>query len=182
MTLADWLKFTPGWLAFLWAVGNGVWKGWWVRRHHLALGPEAEELRTQLTEFRALLEEVASGGVRSDWFMHKDRREAARALRDSAERRGDAALKLAMTRVADTWDRIFALAPPPRVMFRYAYDVRETRSGASTVARRREEALRDAGDIERVQKMAALAHEALLDVQTALSRLVELERRTVGRG
>ncbi|MCT9078571.1 hypothetical protein [Streptomyces fulvoviolaceus] len=60
--------------------------------------------------------------------------------------------------------------------------MRETRSGASTVARRREEALRDAGDIERVQKMAALAHEALLDVQTALSRLVELERRTVGRG
>ncbi len=114
----DWPKFLPGWLAFAWTLGIGARKVF-LRRHHLALGPEADELRTQLTTTRALLEEVTSGKTGADWFMHEDRRETARGLRDAAERRDDPALKLSLTRVAGTWDEIFALAPPPRPRVRW---------------------------------------------------------------
>lgn len=170
----DWLKFTPGWLAFVWTVGLGARKVF-VRQHHLALGPEAEELRTHLRETRALLEEVTSGGVRADWFTHPDRSETARKLRDAAGRRDDAALKLTLNRLADAWDGIFALAPPPRSRVRFVG------GDGSPADRNREAAMQDAADLGRVQQMADRAREALLDVQTALDRLNELERKTLGR-
>jgi len=47
----------------------------WTVRQNIALGPEASELRTQLIQFRALLEEV--GTKYTDWFLHEDRREVA---------------------------------------------------------------------------------------------------------
>ncbi|MCC5031886.1 hypothetical protein DMH02_001035 [Streptomyces sp. WAC 00631] len=170
---ADWLKFVPGWLAFAWTVGAGIRKVW-LRRHQLALGPEAEELRKQLTEFRALLEEVRSGYHRSDWFLHEGRREASRALRDAASRRDDPALKLALNRLATAWDQIFALAPPPRTKVRFLGGVEEVRQ-------QRNAALQDARDIDKIHQMTELAQRAQLDVQSALSRLNELERKTHGR-
>ncbi|MGW2169931.1 hypothetical protein ACWC1C_05290 [Streptomyces sp. NPDC001705] len=173
MTLADWLKFLPGWLAFAWTLSAGARKVW-LRRQHLALGPEAEELRTHLTETRSLLDEVTSGRHRSDWFMHEDRRETARALRDAADRRDDPALKLTLTRLAEAWDAIFALAPAPRPRLRFL-------GGYEEVKQQRATALRDATDLEQLQQMTELAHTAQLDVQSALSRLNELERKTHGR-
>ncbi|GAA4671735.1 hypothetical protein GCM10023347_27130 [Streptomyces chumphonensis] len=173
LSWADWLKFVPGWLAFVWTVGAGTRKVW-LRRHQLALGPEAEALRRQLTEFRALLDEVTSGLHRSDWFMHEDRREVGRALRDAADRREDQVLKLSLNRLADAWDQIFALAPPVRARRRFL-------GGADEVRQHRDSALQDARDIEQVHRMTELAHTAVLDVQSALSRLNELERKTHGR-
>jgi hypothetical protein len=123
---------------------------------------------------RALLEEVTSGSTRADWFTHEDRRETARALRDAAERRKDPALKLALGRVADAWDSIFASAPPVRTRVRFV-------GGSEEVRRSRQETILDNCDLERLQNMTDRAHEALLDVQTALSRLNELERKTHGR-
>ncbi|WP_327594041.1 hypothetical protein [Streptomyces chartreusis] len=171
---ADWPKFVPGWLAFVWTLGAGTRKVW-LRRHHLALGPESEELRKQLTEFRALLDEVTSGHPRSDWFMHGDRREISQALRDAAERRDDLALKLSLDRLADAWDQIFALAPPPRTKLRFLGGVEEVRQ-------QRGSAIQDARDLECIHQMTELARTAKLDVQSALSRLNELERKTHGRG
>ncbi|MDL2077846.1 hypothetical protein QNN03_15520 [Streptomyces sp. GXMU-J15] len=170
---ADWAKFVPGWLAFVWTVGAGTRKVW-LRRHHLALGPEAEGLRTQLTELRALLDELTSGRHRSDWFMHEDRRETGRALRDAAGRRDDPGLKLSLDRLAEAWDEIFALAPQPRAKLRFLGGVEEVRQ-------QRHAALQDAEDLERIHQMTELAHTAQLDVQSALSRLNELERKTHGR-
>ncbi|MFD5252575.1 hypothetical protein ACFWM5_06965 [Streptomyces bobili] len=173
MTIADWLKFLPGWLAFAWTIGAGGRKVW-LRRHQLALGPEAEELRKHLTGFRVLLDEVTSGRHLSDWFMHEDRRETGRALRDAADRRDDEALKLTLTRLAEAWDKIFALAPAPRVKLRFL-------GGYEEVKQSREAALRDARDIDQIHQMTELARTAQLDVQSALSRLNELERKTHGR-
>ncbi|WP_432029852.1 hypothetical protein [Streptomyces sp. 1222.5] len=172
---ADWPKFLPGWFAFTWTLSLAA-RNVWLRRHHLALGPEAEELRTQLTATRMLIEEVISAGPRADWFTHDDRRETARALRDAAARRDDPALKLTLTRLADTWDEIFALAPPPAPP-----RVRWLDGGSEETHKRREIALRETADLERLQKMADRAREAQIDVQTALARLNELERRTLGR-
>ncbi|MEV0203722.1 hypothetical protein AB0H97_00825 [Streptomyces sp. NPDC050788] len=168
---ADWPKFAPGWLALLVTLGTLTRKTWTVRQN-IALGPEASELRTQLVQFRALLEEV--GTKHTDWFLHEDRREVARFLRDSADRRDDETLKLAVTRVADAWDEIFALAPAPRMRVRFLGGVEETRY-------RREDALRAAADLDQFHKMTAVAQTALIDVQIAIGRLNELERRTHGR-
>ncbi|MEU9641327.1 hypothetical protein [Streptomyces sp. NPDC048188] len=174
----DLIKFLPGWLAFVITVGTLVHK-WWTRRHKLALGPDDGELRTQLIELRAWLETIPSG-TRADWFMASERKEAARRLRDAAGRRTDRTLRLSLVRIANTWDEIFALAPPPpRMVFRPLGGTRDDR-GAYTEARRAE-ALRDAADLERFQKMAERAGSALREVESALSRLNELERKTHGR-
>ncbi|MCX4616056.1 MULTISPECIES: hypothetical protein [Streptomyces] len=171
MTVADWLKFTPGWLAFLVTMVTLIRKTWTVRQN-LALGPEASSLRTQLIQFRALLEEVST--KYTDWFLHEDRREVARALRDSAERRDDETLQLAMTRVADAWDELFALAPAPRVRSPWVGGAEETRH-------RREDALGAASDLDQFHKMTEVARSAMVDVEIAIGRLNELERRTHGR-
>ncbi|MEV5976127.1 hypothetical protein [Streptomyces sp. NPDC052114] len=169
----DWPKFVPGWLAFVWTLGAGTRKVW-LRRHQLALGPEAEEVRKQLTDFRVLLDAVTSGGRRSDWFQHEERRETSRALQDAANRRDDPTLKLSLNRLAEAWAQIFALAPPPRTKLRFLGGVEEVRQ-------QRESALQDARDLELMQQMADLANVAQLDVRTALNRLNELERKTHGR-
>ncbi|GGW45038.1 hypothetical protein CP966_20240 [Streptomyces galilaeus] len=170
---ADWPKFIPGWLAFVWTLGAGARK-LWLRRHQLALGPEAEELRKQLTAFRALLDDVASGSHRSDWFMHEDRRETSRALQDAAGRRDDPALKLSLNRLADAWNEVFALAPPPRTKLRFLGGIEEVRQ-------QRDVASQEARYMERIAQMCELAQTAKIDVQSALSRLNELERKTHGR-
>lgn len=166
----DWLKFVPGWLAFLVTSGTGLRKAW-TRRFHLALGPEAESLRELLISVRTLLEENRAFSHRLDWFFESERANLGRVLRDSAARRSDPALRLAITRVADSWDELYDLAP--------AMD--------GTVRRRRnpdrwEEAPKTPEEFsDRFQEMVDVAETGLIDIQTALDRLNELERRTTGR-
>jgi hypothetical protein len=100
----DWLEFTPGWLAFLWTVGTLIGKAW-TRRQRLALGPDNEAVRTQLTAVRSLFEDIISGARHADWFLHEDRREISRSLCDLADRRSDAALCTALKEVARAWNK-----------------------------------------------------------------------------
>ncbi|KPI02899.1 hypothetical protein OK074_5049 [Actinobacteria bacterium OK074] len=146
----------------------------WTVRQKIALGPEAEELRMQLVRFRSLLEDVTSAERRTDWFLDEDRREIARALRDSAVRRDDETLKLAATRAAGAWDELFALAPARRIRSPWVGGSEETRI-------RREEAARVPEDRERFSRMTEVARTAQIDVKTAVERLNLLERRTHGR-
>ncbi|MGW0878293.1 hypothetical protein [Streptomyces sp. NPDC002671] len=176
----DWLKFTPGWLAFLWAFGNGTWQGirkWRDRRHKLALGPEAEELRSHLRQFRVLLEEVTSGSHYSDWFLHEERKQVARDMRDAAGRRDDETLKSTLTRLADAWTEIFALAPPSPTQLRS----HANEGDGSPADQNRAIASRQNEDLARIQQMTDLAHAALADVEIAFERLNALEHRTHGR-
>ncbi|EFL35495.1 predicted protein [Streptomyces viridochromogenes DSM 40736] len=177
-TWVDLLKFLPGWLAFVITVGTLIRK-WWTRRHVLALGPDDDELRAQLVQLRSWLEEVPSG-TRADWFLGSERKEAARRLRDSAARRSDRKLRAALGRAASTWDEIFELAPPPpRMVFRAFGGTHESRE--RDPEKRKRDAMRDAADLDRFQKMATLAGKALTEVDAALDRLNELERKTIGR-
>ncbi|MEV6759529.1 hypothetical protein AB0N16_02550 [Streptomyces sp. NPDC051105] len=110
----DWLKFTPGWLAFVVTVGAGIRKVW-TRFHRVALGADHDKLREQLASMRGLFEEITTqGGLTSSWFLDKDRREVARGLRDLSERRTDKLLKNALSKIAEAWDEAFAVAPPDR--------------------------------------------------------------------
>jgi len=79
-----------------------------------------------------------------------------------------------VSRVADGWDEIFALASAPRTRVRFLDGIEETRY-------RREDALRAASDLDQFHKMTGAAHSALIDVEIAIGRLNELERRTHGR-
>jgi len=68
----DWLKWMPGWLAFAWALGNGVYLGIRKvldRRNKRALGPAADELREALITARSLFEEIIAKGRRADWCV-----------------------------------------------------------------------------------------------------------------
>ncbi|MFF3410662.1 hypothetical protein ACFYW8_31525 [Streptomyces sp. NPDC002742] len=144
------------------------------KRFKIALGPEAEALRTQLVQFRSLLEDVTSGPKYADWFRHDDQRGVGRALSDSAARRDDETLKLAMTRVADAWKEIFTLAPTDRTRVRFLGGIEETRY-------RQQDACRAASDREKFSKMTEVAHTAQIDVEIAIDRLNSLERKTHGR-
>ncbi|MGW6260789.1 hypothetical protein [Streptomyces sp. NPDC055085] len=96
---ADWPKFLPGWLAFVWTLGLGARKVW-VRRHHVALGPAADELRDTLETARTRFEDIISaGGRRADWFEDEERRDTDRKIEGLADRLKDAKLSTALTGV-----------------------------------------------------------------------------------
>ncbi|MFF3874682.1 hypothetical protein [Streptomyces sp. NPDC001978] len=166
---ADWPKFLPGWLAFVWTLGAGARKVW-VRRHRVALGPADDELREALTAIRTLFEDIsAHGGRRADWFMAEERRETARRIQDLAERRKDGILRERLAGVTRAWDEAFAVAPPMRVLDG-VLDPNEPSES------------RDAReDHRRLGKQSVTASMALDRVQSALKRLNELERKTHGR-
>jgi hypothetical protein len=166
----DWPKFVPGWLAFLATLGAGTRKAW-TRRHHVALGLEAESLRSQLISVRALLEENTASSHRFDWFLDEDRMHLGRALRESTARRTDPALRLAITRVADAWDKLCELAPPPEGVVRVRHNPERTELPPKTPQEL----------IDRAAEIRDVALVGLVDVQTALDRLNQLERRTTGR-
>lgn len=176
MTLAasswwdDWLKFTPGWLAFIATVGTWIYKGW-TRRHTVALGADDDKLREALEAARTRFEDIIAEGRRANWFMDEERRETARRIRDLSERRKDETLRAELAKVADAWDETFALAPGaggPWVRFMDQPSTPQERAESARV---------------QVQfgKEADVARTALEHITTALARLNELERRTLGR-
>lgn len=170
---ADWPKFLPGWLAFVITVGTLIHK-WWTRRHKVALGLAADDLRTQLIDMRSLLEEVTSGGKDSNWFLNEERKEAARKLRDSADRTEDAVLRQHVVEVADAWDEAFALSSPSRPRVRWLG------SDGSPADRNKEAEMARVEGLGRLQKMTDVARDALPSVKAALDRLNALEKRTIG--
>ncbi|MFJ3772467.1 hypothetical protein ACIPX0_12305 [Streptomyces sp. NPDC090075] len=170
----DWLKWLPGWLAFAWAVGNGIYLG--VRkvldhRNKLALGAADDELREALTTARARFEDIIAQGRRADWFSAEERRETGRKIEDLIGRRTDQVLRDELALIVKAWDQAAARAPGasgPWVRFT---------DQPSTPSERAESA--------RVQdlfgKEADEAREGLDHIKAALVRLDELERRTHGR-
>lgn len=170
MTLADWLKFLPGWLAFAWTLGTGARKVW-LRQHHVALGPAADELREALEAARTRFDDIVSaGGRRADWFQDEERRETDRKIEDLAERLTDEKLRTALTGVVAAWRVAFGAAPPRRIIGGYMenYPTRQDRG---------EQAAAEKQFAQQVQ--AAQAGQS--DAQSALRRLNELERKTIGR-
>ncbi|MFE2823590.1 hypothetical protein [Streptomyces sp. NPDC059271] len=166
---ADWPKFLPGWLAFVWTLGLGARKVW-VRRHHVALGPAADELRDALETARTRFEDIISaGGRRADWFEDEERRDTDRKIEGLADRLKDAKLSTALTGVIAAWRSAFGHSPPPRVIAGYVDSYPTGPEG--------EQAADEARFALQIQ--AAQAGES--DVRSALRRLNELERRTVGR-
>ncbi len=170
----DWLKFVPGWLAFVITIGTLIHK-WWTRRHKVALGLAADDLRAQLIAVRSLLEEVTSGGKESNWFLDEERKEAARKLRDSADRTKDIVLRQHVLEVADAWDHAFALSSPSRPRVRWLA------SDGSPADRNKEAEMARVEGLDRLQKMTDVARDALPAVKEALDRLNALEERTIGR-
>jgi hypothetical protein len=165
----DWLKFTPGWLAFLVTLGTGVRKAL-NRRNRLALGPDDAKVRDALTTTRGLFEEITNtGGKTVNWFQDPERRETARHMRDLAARRKDKALREAMGAVAASWDEAFAWAPPDRLFVSWGRE------------RTPQERAEDDADLERSRKQVDEAHRGWQHVDQTRSRLNELELRTHGR-
>ncbi|WP_406448963.1 hypothetical protein OH768_00890 [Streptomyces sp. NBC_01622] len=169
---ADWLKFTPGWLAFVVTLITGIRKSL-NRFHRKALGADDDKLREQLTSTRGLFEEITTrGGLTSSWFLDAERRETARRLRELAERRDDKRLKAALSKVADAWDWAFAAAPPDR--WWQSIDL----GGHPTTPEERAE---EAADQKRCGQQVEVARSGLEEVATARDRLNKLERRNIGR-
>lgn len=167
---ADWPKFLPGWLAFAWTVSLGARKVW-VRRHHVALGPAADELREALEAARTCFEDITSaGGRRADWFQDEERRDTDRKIEDLADRLKDEKLRTALTGVIAAWRSAFGHAPPRRIIGGYmdSYPTRQEQG---------EQAATEARFALQVQA----AHAGQSDLQSALRRLNELERKTIGR-
>lgn len=166
----DWLKFTPGWLAFIVTVVTGGRKIW-LRRHAVALGADDDKLREALESARTYFEDIVHEGQRAPWFTDEKRRETARKIRDLAERRSDETLRTELTRVADAWDEAFALAPG-------AAGPWFLREGQDETPQQRAESARVQ---EQFGKESDVARRALKHVAVALARLNKLERRTIGR-
>ncbi|TGB03200.1 hypothetical protein [Streptomyces sp. MZ04] len=176
MTLAatsfwdDWLKFTPGWLAFLATAGTWIYKAW-VRRHHVALGADPVALRAAVEAARTHFEDITSaGGKRADWFQDEERRDTDRTIEDLRERLSDERLRTGLTGVIAAWRVAFGHAPPRRILGGYIEDY--------LTARDRKEAQEDQ---ERYDLQIQAAQAGLSDAQLAVRRLNELERKTIGR-
>ncbi len=170
MTLADWIKFVPGWLAFVITVGTLIHK-WWTRRHKVALGPDDDAVREALTTARSLFKDIiAKSGFTTNWFEDEVRRDTGQRLKDLARRRDDKKLRIAMTDVAESWDRAFANSPPPR--FTISSPVRPQDPSARKTR---------VEDSETRGRQVETATEGLAHIERALIRLDKLERRTFGR-
>ncbi|MFG2638863.1 hypothetical protein ACGFX8_34880 [Streptomyces sp. NPDC048362] len=143
----------------------------WPRRHHLALGPDDDELHEALEEARARFEDILVEGRRTPWFMDEKRRETGRRISDLGQRRDDQKLMRALYEVADAWTQAFANAPARAVPRALSMD-------RSLTARQRADSARDQ---EQFSKQAELARGALDGIRAALARLNELERKTLGR-
>ncbi|MCX4558106.1 hypothetical protein OHA02_18090 [Streptomyces phaeochromogenes] len=170
MDLADWLKFLPGWLAFAWTVGTGTRKVW-LRRHHLALGPSADELREALEAARTHFEDITSaGGRRVDWFQDDERRETDRRIENLRERLQDERLRSELNGIIAAWRSANGHAPPRRVIGGYIGDY-------PTPADQQEQREAQAA----YGRQVPAAEAGLSHVQSAVRRLNELERKTIGR-
>jgi hypothetical protein len=88
-----------------------------------------------------------------------------------AERRSDPALRAALEGAAGAWRSAFGAAPPRRIRGGYVDD--------QPTPQEREQ---QQADQQRFAQQIEFAHAGLDQVKTALDRLNELERRTIGRG
>jgi hypothetical protein len=166
----DWLKFTPGWLAFIATAGTWIYK-WSTRRHKLALGPDDDEARKALIAARIRFEEITSnGGMTASWFKDPERREIGRTVRDLAVRRKGAALKQAMEAVAASWDEVLLWSVPDRPLVHW--------EGREQTAAERAQF---ESDKERARQQVDEANRGWRHVETAINRLNELEQKTHGR-
>lgn len=176
MTLVDFFKFLPGWLAFVFTVGAGV-QQWRVRRHKLALGPDDDAAREQLTKARALFVDItAQDGQRAKWFDNEERRQIGQLISDLAVRRKDQKLKDAMLSVANSWQTALAVAPPERVRVRWLDKLDQN------VPLSQLEQEQAAEDLIRTNLQLEAARAGIKHIKTAIDRLNELETRTHGRG
>ncbi|MET9101356.1 hypothetical protein [Streptomyces antibioticus] len=167
----DWLKFTPGWLAFLWVIGNAAWKGLWVRRLHLAVGPDGDDLRDAILQLRVGFEAVIEGRVR-EWDLNKRHfKDVARHVREHAERRNDRTLKGHLISAAESMDQVVDGDPAELRAWVEWVDEPSTPEEEAEAARFEAQ--------QRSQKEAA--RRGTDHVTKALTRLADLERRTVGR-
>lgn len=167
---ADWPKFLPGWLAFVWTLGLGARKVW-VRRHRLAVGPDVDAVREAVTGLRSLCYEIiAKQGCMAQWFKEAGHRDAHLPVVDAAGRVADKELKEVLARAAGGWMGLARQAPvaKARVSIVGAPDPPGVRQQRADETRRRKEQVQGAQLI-------------VLALDTALKRLNELERRTVGR-
>ncbi|MFI5880194.1 hypothetical protein [Streptomyces sp. NPDC051554] len=170
----DWLKWMPGWLAFAWAVGNGIFLGirkWRDHRNKLALGPADNELRQALAAARSRFEDVIAQGRRADWFRTDERRETGRTVEDLVGRRTDQILRNELTEVANAWKQTAANAPRPS-----RPQIRSMNHVTTPQERAESEHVR-----ERFGKETEEARKGLEHIKAALTRLDELERKTHGR-
>ena len=103
MTAADWIKFTPGWLAFVISVGTLVHK-WWRGRHARALGPDSDDLRALLADFRTWFRLTLLNPVTRTQLEHIEGTDSAyQRLNDLAARRSDKQLVRHLGNVAEQW-------------------------------------------------------------------------------
>jgi hypothetical protein len=188
MTLVDWLKFLPGWLAFAVAAWTLTDK-WRIRRHKVALGPDDAAVREALMTARSLFNEII--------VMHGDSSPYDKGLTqrivDLAARRDDAILTAALTDVVKAWSETAALSIDPRLEVDVSMVLRpELRMpglqppepvvpmGESRSARKRRLEVQKTAQ-ETLAKQVDAAWSGKEHVEKALARLNKLERRTHGR-
>lgn len=165
MTAADWIKFTPGWLAFVISVGTLVHK-WWRGRHARALGPDSDALRALLVDFRTWFGLTLFNPVSRTQLEAIDGTDGAyQRLNDLAARRSDKQLVQYLGNVADQWGEFSGYLLRDRPY---------TQPNSSDQAEWEAEQ-------ERVWvKQQLISAQGRDEVSAALRRLNELERRTVG--
>ncbi|GHE92927.1 hypothetical protein E5082_05430 [Streptomyces griseoluteus] len=99
----DWLKFVPGWLAFVLTMGTLIHK-WWTRRQRLAVGPDVDELRELLVSFRGWFSKPLDLPVTQHWLLKRGQHtDAPQQLRDLMARRSDRTLIGHLDEIAGHW-------------------------------------------------------------------------------
>ncbi|WP_182880471.1 hypothetical protein [Microbispora sp. H10949] len=178
----DWSKAewgpVPAWLGLtltLITVFGSLIAWWWrrkVRRVRRAMGP-AQDLRAALHTTRLALQDIVVEPRRSPWFIDEDRRETAQTLRDLAGRLDDRKLRAQLTKASGAWDAAFASAPGADGFWAMYEGDAEPVTPRTAVDR--------AQDGPRFEKQGEHARAGLDAVEDALTRLNQLERKTVGR-
>lgn len=173
MTAADWFKFVPGWFA----AGVAVWTlfdKWRTRQHMRALGADDDALREHLATLRRLFKEIREESRRQDWFRAEGHRDMDATLMDLAVRRTDRVLTEHLLRIVMMWNstRVHAPAEPgPRVRW----------LGDEPTPPTSEQRAKAELEREQFRKQREASEEGLQLIEGALKRLVQLERRTIGR-
>ncbi|MFF7172723.1 hypothetical protein ACIP8U_21220 [Streptomyces pseudovenezuelae] len=164
MTAADWIKFTPGWLAFVISVGTLVHK-WWRGRHVRALGPDSDALRTLLADFRTWFAMTLDEPVTQTQLQNTDGTTSAhQRLNDLIGRRSDEELIKHLERVGEHWAQFSAYLMPGS-----PYMQPGTSQRAEWEAER--ERLWD--------EQRRISEEGRNEVEAALGRLNKLERKNL---
>ncbi|MEV2227000.1 hypothetical protein AB0H69_00255 [Streptomyces phaeochromogenes] len=167
----DWPKFVPGWIALLITLTAGG-RRWWVRRHKLAEGPEAQTAREQLKELRAIFEEVVTQrGRESHRFNSQTSRELVRELREIAERRTDKKLRTSVVKSAEALEEVIASAP---------HELGQWAEWGGDPENPKQQAELNRYE-QQMDKQLEAARSGITHTTAAIDRLNKLERLTHGR-